>query len=298
MRILLIGKNGQVGTELQRALALLGEVTALDRHALDLDDPSNVEDKLAAYSSDVIINAAAYTAVDKAESDRQSAFRVNAESVSALASHAYRTNQLLINYSTDYIFDGNSDLPYSESDTPNPQNVYGESKLAGELKINKSGCKALIFRTSWVISRHGSNFVKTMLRLGHERDTLSVVADQRGAPTSAELISNITALALQSYVEGRLNGGTYHLTAAGETTWHGLATHVLRRAIANGISLKVDPSQIRAIMTAEYPVPAKRPHNSSLNSGALADALGVVLPDWHLHATRIVDQLTIPGFQE
>lgn len=292
MKILLLGKDGQVGHELQRALQPLGEVIALGRTAADLQNLPGLKTVLAAHAPRIIVNAAAYTAVDKAESDEAAAFRVNAEAVGVLAAWARDSGALLVHYSTDYVFDGSKTTVYSETDDPNPQSVYGKSKRAGETAIQHSGCNALIFRTSWVFSAHGGNFIKTILRLAAERDSLNVVADQQGTPTSAELIADVTALAIPGYFSRTLPPGIYHLTAAGTTTWHEFACHVVARARANGAALKLDVRQIRAITTAEYPLPAKRPANSCLDTRALRNALGLGLPDWTIHVDRTVDQLT------
>ena len=197
-----------------------------------------------------------------------------------------------MHYSTDYVFDGLKSGAYLESDPTDPQSVYGRSKRAGEEAILGSGCQALIFRTSWVYSAHGHNFIKTMLRLAKDRETVNIVADQHGAPTSAELIADVSALAIAAYRQRRLGSGIYHLTAAGETSWHGLACHAVQRALANGIELKLNPAQIQAIPTEAYPLPAKRPTNSRLDTGAISRALGLQLPDWKIHVDRAVDQLT------
>jgi dTDP-4-dehydrorhamnose reductase len=292
MKILLIGKNGQVGTELQRTLLPLGEVCALGRSDVDLQDMDSLKQALDSHAADVIVNASAYTAVDKAESDEAGAFRVNAEAVGVMADWAAAHDALLVHYSTDYVFDGTKEGAYQESDPTHPQSAYGRSKRAGENAILASGCRALVFRTSWVFSTHGGNFVKTMLRLAAERDSLNVVADQFGAPTSAELLADVTALAIAGHRRGALAGGIYHLSAAGATSWHGLASHVIARAQANGASFKLDADQIRAVPTEAYPLPAKRPRNSRLDTGALSGALGLQLPDWRVHVDRAVDQLT------
>jgi len=292
MKILLIGKNGQVGQELQRTLLPLGDVAALGRESLELGDLAAVERVLAAQAPDVIVNASAYTAVDRAESDEALATAVNAGAVAAMAAYAREHGALLVHYSTDYVFDGTKEAPYREDDATAPQSAYGRSKRAGEEAILASGCQALVFRTSWVFSSHGGNFIKTMLRLAGERDSLSVVADQFGAPTSAELIADVTALAIAAHRRGALAGGIYHLTAAGATSWHGLASYAIERAIARGASLKVDPAQIKPIPTEAYPVPAKRPRNSRLDTSKLCGALGLQMPDWKVHVDRLIDQLS------
>jgi dTDP-4-dehydrorhamnose reductase len=291
LKILLLGKNGQVGKELQRSLSALGKLVALDRNDANLEDLPRLAETLRRHSPDIIVNAAAYTAVDKAEEDRAAAFKTNAEAVATLAGYAKETNALLIHYSTDYVFDGEKKGAYIESDAPNPLSVYGKSKLKGEQAILDSQCNALIFRTSWVFSVHGSNFVKTILRLASEKDRLSVIADQFGAPTSADLIADFTALAITDYRSGTIDNGIYHLTATGETSWHGLAKQVVQQAIAKGACLMLKPKNIEAIPTEAYPLPAKRPKNSRLDSSLLADELDLTLPNWKIDVNRVVEQL-------
>lgn len=292
MKILLLGKGGNVGQELQRTLLPFGDVAALCRHDADLEDLPGLKTVLARQAPDIIVNAAAYTSVDQAQSHEQSAYRINAEAVAILADYARRRGTLLVHYSTDYVFDGAKREPYVETDEPNPLNSYGASKLAGEIAISRSGCDFLVLRTSWVYSSHGSNFVKTILRLANERSELRIVADQHGAPTSAEMIADVSALAIAGYRSGRLERGIYHLAASGETTWHGLACHIVERAIQNGVPLQTAPDRIVPIATEEYPVPAKRPKNSRLDTQALTGALGLQFPDWKVHANRVIDQLT------
>lgn len=293
MKILLLGKNGQVGHELQRTLLPLGRVVALGRQDTDLEDLAGFERTLNDHSPDIIVNATAYTTVDKAEGDEVTARIVNADAVKVMAEYAQRTNTLLVHYSTDYVYDGEKNEPYTEADTANPQSAYGRTKLAGERAITHSGCKALVFRTSWVFSAHGNNFIKTIMRLAKERDNLGIVADQIGAPTSAELIADVTALAIAGYKKGIVSNGTYNLTASGETSWHGLARHAVNRLQSNGIALKLTVDQVRPITTEEYPLPAKRPKNSRLDTGKLSTALGLQLPQWTIHVDRAIDQLTI-----
>jgi len=292
MKILLLGKDGQVGHELQRTLLPLGDVHAFGRQSANLENVETLRQLLSHQAPDMIVNAAAYTAVDKAETNQDVARTVNADAVAEIARYAKENNALFVHYSTDYVFDGSKDAPYDIDDQTNPQSVYGATKLAGEAAIAASGCKALILRTSWVFSAHGGNFIKTILRLAKERDALSIVADQHGAPTSAELIADVTALAIAGYQQGKLAAGIYHVTAAGHTTWHGLATHVIARARHNGLALKVEPDNITAITTEQYPVPATRPKNSRLNTIALTAPLKLQLPDWTVHVDRTVDQLT------
>jgi len=291
MNILLLGKDGQVGYELQRTLLPLGDLATLGRKQADLTDLASLGHILNTLRPDVIVNAAAYTAVDKAENDEATAYKVNAEAVGTLAKYAYDNGALLVHYSTDYVFDGLRTTAYLETDAVNPLSVYGQSKQAGEAAILNSRCNSLIFRTSWVFSAHGKNFVKTMLQLAQERDSLSIVADQIGTPTSAELIADVTALAIAAHGGKAIATGLYHLTATGKTSWHGLASHVLERATHNGIDLKT--KHLRPIPTEDYPLPAKRPQNSCLDTGKLSAALGLELPDWTLHVDRTVDQLTL-----
>jgi len=292
MKILLLGKDGQVGRELQRTLLPFGEVIACDRQQADLENLPELGRLARAERPDLIVNAAAYTAVDKAETNQASAFRINAEAVAVIADYAAQHQALFVHYSTDYVFDGQQPGAYRESDPTQPLNVYGLSKRAGEEAILHSGCNALIFRTSWVFSAHGNNFVKTILRLAKERNSLNIVADQFGAPTSAELISDVTALALAGYRAGRLDGGIYHLTARGATDWHRFACHIVARALANGAPLQLDASRIHPIATADYPLPARRPGNSRLDTTLLSGRLGLELPDWTVHLNRAIDQLT------
>ncbi|MGR8941399.1 MAG: dTDP-4-dehydrorhamnose reductase [Gammaproteobacteria bacterium] len=291
MKILLFGKDGQVGRELQRTLLPFGDVIAFNRQSADLQNLSALNGLIQTVKPDLIVNAAAYTAVDKAESDAENAFRVNADAVAAMAGYAFQNRILLVHYSTDYVFDGQKSEAYRETDAPHPLGVYGLSKLKGEESITQSNCNALIFRTSWVFSSHGSNFIKTVLRLAKQRNSLNIVADQIGAPTSAELIADVTALAIAGYRSGNIGSGIYHLTANGETNWHQFASHIVDRAIANGASLQLDASKIGAITSEEYPVPAKRPKNSRLDTSLLSSRLGLQLPDWTVHVNRTIDQL-------
>jgi dTDP-4-dehydrorhamnose reductase len=291
MTILLFGANGQVGTELRRTLLPHGKLVAMTRHEVDLTYPGAIRDAIKAYVPSIIVNAAAYTAVDKAESEPELAAAINSDAVAEMAKGAHSSGALLVHFSTDYVFKGEGVQPYGPEDLVAPQGVYGQTKRNGELAIANSGCQFLIFRTSWVFASHGHNFVKTMLRLGQEKDQLRVVADQIGAPTSAELIADVTSLAIGGYRAGQLKSGLYHLTAGGETSWHGFASYVLQHAKNLGLSLSVEPNAIDAILTADYPTPAKRPKNSRLNCKALERALGIQMPDWRLHAARAVEQL-------
>lgn len=291
MKILLLGKDGQVGRELQRTLLPLGEVIALGRHGADLSDLEALHATLEAHRPDVIVNAAAYTAVDKAESDRDMAAQINFRAVSALAKYAKARDALLTHYSTDYVFDGASGSPHTEVDLVGPQSVYGATKLAGETAITDSGCRAIVFRTSWVFSSHGSNFLKTILRLAQTKSSLNVVADQFGAPTSAELIADVTALAVNGYHRNQFADGIYHLAASGEASWCEFARYIVSQASARGAALQLTADGINAIPAADYPTPAKRPQNSRLNTSKLSQALQLQLPHWTAHTDRAIDQL-------
>lgn len=299
MKILLLGANGQVGWELQRALAPLGELRACDRQTGDLEDLSTLKALLLHERPTIIVNAAAYTAVDKAESDEARARLVNAEAVAVLAQYATDTNAWLVHYSTDYVFDGKATAPYLEGAPTCPLSVYGLTKLEGEQAIQACGCKHLILRTSWVYAARGGNFAKTMLRLAGERDQLKVVVDQIGAPTSAELIADVTALCLARIVTDPVlaarASGIYHLVASGETSWHRYAQCVIGEACRQGVVLKAGAEQVLPISTQEYPVPAKRPANSRLNTEKLQNTFGLVLPHWEFHAKRMLHELIKQG---
>ncbi|SER35345.1 dTDP-4-dehydrorhamnose reductase [Azotobacter beijerinckii] len=300
MRILLLGKNGQVGWELQRALAPLGEVVALDRHGEqglcgDLADLDGLTATLRALDPDVIVNAAAYTAVDKAENEPELALRINGEAPGVLAREAARLGAWLVHYSTDYVFDGSGEQPWREDAPTGPLSVYGRSKLAGEAAIAASGARALVFRTSWVYAARGGNFAKTMLRLARERDQLRVIADQIGAPTGAELIADVTAHALRQVLgsaDASPLGGVYHLAAAGETSWFDYARFVLLQTEQAGEVLKVGHEQIEAIPTSAYPTPAQRPLNSRLDTTKLQETFGLHLPNWQDGVARMLTETT------
>lgn len=281
-RILLTGANGQVGFELQRALAVLGDIISLDRAGLDLTQPDAIRQTLDRHRPHIIVNPAAYTAVDKAESDADTAYKVNADAPAALAAWAAEHGAILIHYSTDYVFDGEKDDPYVETDTVNPQSVYGASKLAGEQAIVASGASHVIFRTSWVFGAHGANFLKTILRLADERESLNIVADQIGAPTSAALLADVTAHVIQRYrqSEQAFPSGVYHLCAAGETSWFDYARLATRLAQGRGLPLKLSSADIQPIPSSAYPTPAKRPHNSRLDCSKIRATFDIHLPDW------------------
>jgi len=301
MKLLLLGKDGQVGWELQRALAPLGELVAVGRETADLENAGSLRRLTQAVRPDVIVNAAAYTAVDKAESEPDRARRINAEAVAVLADEARALQAWLVHYSTDYIFGGGKATPYVEHDVTEPLSVYGQTKLEGEEAIRERHDRHLIFRTSWVYAARGNNFAKTMLRLASERDELKIVGDQHGAPTSAELIADVTALALyRTYQDAEATQsrtGTYHLVAAGDTTWCDFARYVVGRAIDNGVALKVTPQRIRPIPTEAYPLPAVRPKNSRLDTGKLQTTFNVQPPHWRYQVARLVDELTTQGAQ-
>jgi dTDP-4-dehydrorhamnose reductase len=300
MKILLLGKNGQVGWELQRALAPLGELIALDRLgaeglAGDLAQPQALARTVAALRPQVIVNAAAYTAVDKAESDVALARCINAEAPGALAQAAAACGALLVHYSTDYVFDGSGTQPWREDDATGPLSVYGQTKLEGEQAIVASGCQHLIFRTSWVYGARGGNFAKTMLRLARERDELKVIDDQVGAPTGADLLADVTAHAIRQTLAPTAEplSGTYHLVAAGETSWFAYARFVLTQAQAMGVALKVGLAQVQAIPTSAYPTPARRPHNSRLDTTRLRETFGLNLPHWQTGVARMLAETTL-----
>lgn len=282
-KILLTGKNGQVGWELQRTLAASATLIALDSSQLDLSDAEAIRKTLRDLRPDIIVNPAAYTAVDKAETEPELAMAVNGIAPGVLAEEAHRLGAVLVHYSTDYVFDGNKSAPYTVDDVPNPQCVYGKTKLAGEMAIRASGCKHLILRTSWVYGVHGGNFVKTVLRLARERSELRIVADQFGAPTWARDLAQATASALAGWQEKNWDdslNGLYHLTAAGRTNWHHYAEEIVRLAREYDAALAAKPLDIRAIATHEYPVPAKRPANSVLATDKIRDTFGIALPEW------------------
>ncbi|MDR2875533.1 MAG: dTDP-4-dehydrorhamnose reductase [Methylobacillus sp.] len=284
MNILVLGSRGQVGWELSRSLLPLGHVIALSREQLDLADVSALCDAVQSARPALIVNAAAYTAVDKAESEVDAAIKANAVAPSILAEEAARIGALLIHYSTDYVFDGNSAKPYTETDATLPLGVYGRSKLAGEQAIAASGCDHLILRTSWVYGARGQNFMRTMLRLAQERETLRVVADQTGAPTWARWIADATAQiafqAQQKRAAQMFASGLYHLTCSGATTWHGFADEIISGYRQLHPQTPLTARKIEAITTAEYPTPARRPANSRLDCARIAADYGITCPDW------------------
>lgn len=293
MNIVLFGKNGQVGWELQRALAPLGTVTALatDSHPLcgDLRQPERLAETLRQLQPDVIVNAAAWTAVDRAETEAEAAHLVNATAVEVLAREAKRLNAWLVHYSTDYVFPGDGERPWQEGDATAPLNVYGASKLAGEQAIIRHCDKYLIFRTSWVYALRGTNFAKTMLRLAGEREQLSIIDDQFGAPTAADLIADCTAHALRTVQQTPAAAGIYHLVASGETSWFNYASLVFDEARAAGVPLALHTLQ--AVPTSSYPTPAQRPLNSRLDTDKFCRTFGLTLPDWQSGVRRMLHEL-------
>lgn len=285
-RILLTGIGGQVGWELQRTLQPLGEVVACDRQRLDLADPDRLRAAVREIQPALIVNPAAYTAVDKAESEPELAQTINDTAPGILAEEAKRLDALLIHYSTDYVFDGAKTTPYVEGDPTAPLGAYGRSKLAGEEAIRASGCRHLIFRTCWVYGARGHNFLRTMLRLARERDELRVVDDQHGAPTWSRMIAETTALALARHTGQQ---GIYHLAAADVTTWHGFATAIIAEASARGMLDRATP--VRRITSADFPTPARRPANSRLDCSRLHADFGLQPPDWQTQLRLCLDDM-------
>lgn len=296
MKILLLGKNGQLGWELQRSLAPLGELIALDRSGQynhqtlcgDLTNLDGLRQTIMVLKPDVIVNAAAYTAVDKAEGEPQLAQLINAQAPKVLAQEAFKVGAWLVHYSTDYVFDGSGNRAWCETDATEPLSQYGQTKLAGEQAIQDSGCKHLIFRTSWVYGSRGNNFAKTMLRLASERETLSVIHDQIGAPTSAALLADCTAHALRRAMNNPELAGLYHLAASGQTTWHDYAKFVIEHAQAMGKELMV--TKIKPITTLEYPTAAQRPLNSRLDTDKFCNSFNLVLPKWQDGVIRMLHE--------
>lgn len=294
MKILITGCRGQVGFELQRSLALLGKIVAVDRAGCDLASEEIIRGVMRAQRPDVVVNAAAYTAVDKAEQDQTLAEQVNGRGPGILAEEAAALGALLVHYSTDYVFDGEQPTPYGVDTAPNPRSVYGLSKWHGEQAIQAVGKRHLILRTSWVYGAYGTNFLKTMLRLMRERDALSVVSDQVGAPTGAALIADVTSHILARYIAGKGAGfayGTHHLVASGDTSWYDYARFIGGVAEQAGMALRVSPGMIKPISTQDYPVPARRPAYSRLDTTSLCESFGVVLPEWQAGVRQVVQLL-------
>lgn len=291
MKILLLGKNGQVGWELQRSLAPLGEVISLDRNGLnqwcgDLSKPDQIYQTIVDIAPNVVVNASAYTAVDLAETEQDMANLINHVAVGKIAEACAQIKALFVHYSTDYVFDGEGISIFNEADTLNPLNVYGQTKALGEQAIQNAQCNYLIFRTSWVFAQKGKNFLKTMLYLSQQREELSIIDDQIGAPTSAELIADVSAHAIVQTLRDQTKIGIYHLVASGETSWFEYANYIFEQAKNLGINLSIQ--QVNPIPTAAYPTPAKRPHNSRLNNQKIQHAFQIYLPDWKVHVQRTV----------
>ena len=299
MKILLFGRGGQVGWELQRSLSVLGEVVALDFDATQnpqnlcgsFSDLAGLAATVQAVKPDVIVNAAAHTAVDKAESEPEFARGLNALAPGVLAAEAQKLGAWLVHYSTDYVFDGSGSTPWQETDATGPLSVYGQTKLEGEQAV-AANPKHITLRTSWVYAARGGNFAKTMLRLASERESLTVIDDQFGAPTSAELLADVTAHAIRAAIQKPELAGLYHCVAGGETNWHGYARFVLETARSLGWELKVGPVQVTATSTASYPTPAQRPLNSRLNTTKLQEAFGLTLPHWQTDVARMLTEIT------
>ena len=296
MKILLLGKNGQVGWELQRALAPLGELVALDFDSpgplgADFSSPESLAATVRAVAPDIIVNAAAHTAVDKAESEPALAFAINAAAPGVLAREAAACGAWLMHYSTDYVFDGSGSAPWVEDSPTGPLSIYGQTKLDGEQAIRASGCRHLIFRTSWVYAARGGNFAKTMLRLAGERDRLTVIDDQIGAPTGADLLADLTAHALRTVASRPELAGTYHAVASGETSWHGYARHVIEFARATGQPVKVQGDAIAPVPTSAFPTPARRPGNSRMDTTKFRQCFGLALPTWQSGVDRMLTEI-------
>ena len=300
MKILLLGKNGQVGWELQRALAPLGEVVALDFDSpgpltADFSNPESLATTVRAVAPQIIVNAAAHTAVDKAEAEPDFARTLNATAPAVLAREAAVLGAWLLHYSTDYVFDGSGSTPWLEDSPTGPLSVYGATKLEGEQAIRTSGCKHLILRTSWVYAARGGNFAKTMLKLARERDQLTVIDDQIGAPTGADLLADLSAHTLRTALQRPDVAGTYHAVAHGQTSWHGYARHVIETARAAGQPIKVAAAAILPVPTSAFPTPARRPGNSRMNTHKLQHTFGLVLPDWQSGVDRMLVEVMGAG---
>ena len=295
MKIVLFGKGGQVGWELQRALSPLGELVSLDFDSADFcgdfTNPAGLAATLKQLQPDIIVNAAAHTAVDKAESEPELARTINALAPGVLAREAQGLGAWLVHYSTDYVFDGGGVRAWKETDTPAPLSVYGRTKLEGEQLIQASGCKHLIFRTSWVYAARGGNFAKTMLRLAQERESLTVIDDQVGAPTGAELLADVTAHALRQVLLRPQDGGLYHLTAAGETSWNGYAKHVIAQVERSQPAIKIVAQEVLAVPSSAFVTAAVRPHNSRLDTSRLQATFGLQLPPWQQGVDRMLTEI-------
>ena len=291
MNILLLGKNGQVGWELQRSLSVLGPVTALGHDEADFTQPQAVAQAVRALRPQVIVNAAAHTAVDKAESEPEIARLLNATTPGVLAEEAARLGAWLVHYSTDYVFDGSGTRPWVETDAPAPLSVYGATKLEGEQHIQQTGCRHLILRTSWVYAARGGNFAKTMLRLAQERERLTVIDDQWGAPTGADLLADVTAHAIRHLEARPEEGGLYHCVAGGETNWHSYAKYVIDLASQAQEAIKIKATEVAPVPTSSFPTPARRPHNSRLDTRKLQTTFGLTLPPWQQGVARMLAEI-------
>lgn len=295
MKILLLGKGGQVGWELQRSLSVLGQVTALDfdskDHCGDFSNPQGVAETVRALRPDVIVNAAAHTAVDKAESEPELARLLNATTPGLVAEEAAKLGAWMIHYSTDYVFDGSGEQAWSEADATGPLSVYGSTKLEGEALIRASGAKHLILRTSWVYAARGGNFAKTMLRLAQERDRLTVINDQFGAPTGADLLADVTAHAIRHLQHKPEDAGLYHCVAGGTTTWCEYAKFVISEAQKIKPELQIKATEVAPVPTSAFPTPAKRPHNSRLDTSRLQSTFGLTLPHWEHGVQRMLTEI-------
>lgn len=298
MKILLLGKNGQLGWELQRSLAPLGDLIALASNSTDycgdLSQLADLAKTVRSLRPDVIVNAAAYTAVDKAESECELVHTVNAQAPKLLAHEAALLGACLVHYSTDYVFDGSGQSPWVETDATAPLNVYGQTKLQGEQAIQASGCKHLIFRTSWVYAARGNNFAKTMLRLAQERERMTVINDQFGAPTGADLLADVSAHAIRQVWQQPEDGGLYHLVASGETSWWAYANMVINTARQLCPDLTLTVKEITPVPATAFPTPALRPHNSRLNSNKLQTTFGLQLPPWQAGVERMLSETLGP----
>jgi dTDP-4-dehydrorhamnose reductase len=292
---LAFGKGGQVGWELQRSLSLLGNVTALDHdstdHCGDFANPAGMADTVRALRPDVIVNAAAHTAVDKAESEPDFARTLNATTPGVLAQEAAKLGAWLVHYSTDYVFNGSGTQPWVETDATGPLSVYGQTKLEGEQAIQASGCKHLILRTSWVYAARGGNFAKTMLKLAQERERLTVIDDQWGSPTGADLLADVTAHAIRHLQQRPQDGGLYHCVAGGETNWHAYASHVIQEAQRLNPALVIKATDIAPVPSSAFATAAKRPHNSRLNTSKLQTTFGLTLPNWQQGVNRMLAEI-------
>ncbi|WP_010462606.1 dTDP-4-dehydrorhamnose reductase [Acidovorax radicis] len=295
MNILLFGKGGQVGWELQRSLSVLGTVTALDfdttEHCGDFSNPAGVAETVRALRPDVIVNASAHTAVDKAESESDFARTLNATTPGAIAQEAAKLGAWLVHYSTDYVFDGSGNRPWVETDAPAPLSVYGRTKLEGEQLIVQSGVKHLILRTSWVYAARGGNFAKTMLRLAQERERLTVIDDQWGAPTGADLLADVTAHALRHLQQRPQDAGLYHCVAGGETNWNEYAKYVLAQAQKAQHAIEIKAKEVAPVPTSAFPTPAVRPQNSRLNTHKLQSTFGLQMPHWQTGVARMLTEI-------